>query len=733
MNRGGIVLLCSLVAVASHSLATDYNKLSGYVKQLVYQEHHRPALSRGAKSSTRQTLTAFVKVDAHQADDVFRTFGCQQHARYGDLAIVSMPTGQIAPLSDHPAVRRIEASPASHLTMDTTSVIVGASALHTPVMPQYSPLTGEGVVVGVMDVGFDLTHPNFYDSTATRYRIGAFWDQLSKDTVGSKLVVGRDWVTTDSILAIQHSFDGLQQTHGTHTLGIAAGSGYQSPYRGVAFDADLCLVSNAINDDIALIDSADLSKYTSAVDALGFKYIYDYADRQGKPCVISHSEGYTPYLDKEDSLYAAFVDSLTAVPGHILVVSAGNESLNCTYMEKPVGTPEAGAFIGASGKTAFHKIKTDGPLKLTLLAYRNANDVPSDTLTISSTDARLDSLLTDTLMLAADTCVVSIERYAAAMTPDTIYLMGLKSSSQLSKIPLALVVATTESRVEVYGSASSSFTNKDTDTRWNSATYGHNILAPGCFQSVICVGATAHRLGFVNYKGEYKEYAEGRTIGRRSPYSSMGPTMEGMLKPDVTAPGDNIVSSYSSYYLEANPDARDINSDIEHFEFQGRTYAWNSNTGTSMSTPVVAGVIALWLQVKPDLTREEVIEVLSRTCRQPDPALTYPNYEYGYGEIDAYRGLLELLKIDAVDEISNHQPSGLHVTAADGQLHFDYDNSTINTPLRVRLYRLDGTLAYQTNMQQGEKTLTLTLGKGLYIIQTDSDDRRLTGSQFVKL
>ena len=71
-----------------------------------------------------------------------------------------------------------------------------------------------------------------------------------------------------------------------------------------------------------------------------------------------------------------------------------------------------------------------------------------------------------------------------------------------------------------------------------------------------------------------------------------------------------------------------------------------------MAAPVVAGIIALWLQAKPDLTREEIIDAFSHTCRQPDAALSYPNNEYGYGEIDAYRGLLHLLGIDGIEKIS---------------------------------------------------------------------------------
>ena len=40
-----------------------------------------------------------------------------------------------------------------------------------------------------------------------------------------------------------------------------------------------------------LIDPKDYYKYTYATDALGFKYIFDYAERMHQPCVINFSEG----------------------------------------------------------------------------------------------------------------------------------------------------------------------------------------------------------------------------------------------------------------------------------------------------------------------------------------------------------------------------------------------------------------------------------------------------------
>jgi hypothetical protein len=58
---------------------------------------------------------------------------------------------------------------------------------------------------------------------------------------------------------------------------------------------------------------------------------------------------------------------------------------------------------------------------------------------------------------------------------------------------------------------------------------------------------------------------------------------------------------------------------------------------------MVAGIIAQWMEAVPTLSREQVLEVFEATCRRPDSSLTYPNNDYGYGEIDAEAGLDYLL------------------------------------------------------------------------------------------
>ena len=728
-----MLLLAILSATAQQS---GYSKMSEWVRQAADSRQQAAARSAIPKSGSSMgwLITAFVQTGSEKSDRLLASYGCRVYAQLDDIAIATIPLNRLSELADNPMVKRIEAGRPASATMDTMPKIIHTLPLYQD-NHLWQPYTGEGVVVGVMDIGFDLTHPNFYsDDRLSRYRIAAFWDQLSKDTVGSPFPVGRDFVGYENVLAQRRSYDGLTETHGTHTSGIAAGSGYDTPYRGVAFGSDLCLVSNAVSSDLRYIDQTDYYKYTTATDALGFKYMFDYADSQGKPCVASFSEGYMPYYDEDDSLYCAFLDKLST-PGHIIVSAAGNEGAALTYAEKAPGTFEAGAFIRSYSKEASYRIKHDGPIALRFYAYGNGS-IPTDTIVFESRAMRLDSAYTDTLFLKKDTCTISIKRYASGFSADSIFLLNLASSAKMHEmLPVAMVMQGADTHAEIYGSAASSLAYRDVDKRWNAAQYGRNILAPSNFPCVICVGSTAHRTGFVNYKGIYKDYSEGRTVGKRTPFSSIGPTMTGLLKPDVMAPGENVVSSYSSFYLGYNPTANDLNSDVARFVHEGRVYSWNSNSGTSMSCPVAAGVIALWLQANPKLTHHDVRDIFSRTCAHPDAALDYPNNEYGYGEINAYLGLLDILGISKVEAVSQHQPRQALVRVGNGALQLQFASVPKQT-VTVSIYSVAGARLLQTKLKPSGTEASIDLPRlpaGVYAVQLSCADSSFAGSQLIRL
>ena len=154
-----------------------------------------------------------------------------------------------------------------------------------------------------------------------------------------------------------------------------------------------------------------------------------------------------------------------------------------------------------------------------------------------------------------------------------------------------------------------------------------------------------------------------------------------------------------------------------------------------MSTPVVAGAIALWLQAKPDLTPQDVREVMLRSCRHPEEKYDYPNDVYGYGEVDVYRGLLEVLSLSGIEGISLHQPKGVQVFPVEGGLRLVFDRM-VTEPIHVRVYNLSGVCVYekQETVATSEAYVALpSVLSGVYAVQVETAGKRLQGSVLVRI
>ena len=733
-----IAMMLLTLATSVSAQTGHMGRLSAWLQESVRQEtavKTSNTTSSGHRADAAAMLTTvFVQMKDGINDELLAQYGCKKYAQLGDIAIVTVPLDKVGALSEQPEVLRVEANDKGHPTLD----LVPENTNLLPVYEQtaqHPAFTGKGVVVGIMDIGFDLTHPTFYNTPSlSNYRIKAFWDQLAPNADSNRFPVGSEWTTTDDILQQQCATDGREQNHGTHTTGIAAGSGYDSPYRGAAWESDLCLVANAVTADTAFIDKADYYLYTTATDALGFKYLFDYADSQQKPCVVSFSEGYTPFMDNDDQLFSLFLSRLVG-PGHILVSSAGNESQSLTYFRKPLGVEHAGSFIRVFNPTAQYRLLSDGKPVVRLIAYEERNVVERELLLPMDSENWKDEQLIDTLFIQDDTCAVRITRYQPSLVEGkTGYWITLAGNRPFIEMDhLALVVEGADCEAEVFGSSTQSFGNYDTDKQWNAAEKSHNILAPGCLEPAITVGSTSHRLTYTNINGDVIKNNRDTEPGRLSWFSSVGPAMDGSVKPDVTAPGNFVISSQSSFYLEAHPDATTY--DVEHFDAGGHTYVWAAQSGTSMSTPVVAGIIALWLQANPTLSPDDIRDVLQRTCRHPEPQFTYPNNLYGHGEIDAYRGLLDILGMTGIKELSQHQPQGVRLTAHDGLLHLQF-SQTPSEPVLLSIYTTSGALLHRQWLTPSSRQVSLPLpvsASGIYAVQLTGKDKALTGSQLVRL
>ena len=687
MNRLIVFLLFIFTSLGIIAQRPRYEKMSPFVREAMASALATKQLTRS--QSDDRLLTAFVRIDGNAAE-VLRQYGCKELARVGDISIAAIPLSKLGALSCGRQVKRIETGRRCSIQMDTTRLVVNAEKVYTGEgLPQ--SYTGRGVVVGVQDIGFDLTHPNFYSADMSQYRIKALWDQLSRDTIGSTLYVGRDYVGREALLELGHPIDGETQTHGTHTAGIAAGSGAEgngavSPYRGMACDADLVLVDNAA-DNASLIDPRDYYKFTYATDALGFKYIFDYAERMHQPCVINFSEGSSQDFHGYDQLYYELLAKLIG-PGRIIVSSAGNDGARNSYIHKNIGKERAGAFIMGNEKRFSCTAKSKQTFTFRVSVYNNvASPQIVDISTVNVCNAQ-DSLLTDSLLVGGKKYIWRVLAYPNSYDArETAYDFQISSPSKLGDSPqVSLQVMGRDADIELYRMSGYMFPHS-LDPVLDAGDCRYTIFSPSSSPDVICVGSTSYRTQFVNYLGEKKVYDSGQK-GIRSSFSAMGPTLDGRIKPDVMAPGQNIISSYSTFFINNPKNVNaSVKSDVRHFEYNGRVYAWNANAGTSMSAPVVTGAIALWLQADPTLTPADCLEIFAKTCTHYDASLSYPNNLYGYGQIDVAAGLREVLRRKAL---------GIN-TVGQKKVSEQYDN---------RIYLLDGRYV---------GTSDANLPKGIYI------------------
>ena len=160
MNRLIVSLLFIFTSLGIFAQRPRYEKMSPFVREAMASALATKQLTRS--QSDDRLLTAFVRIDGNSAE-VLRQYGCKELARVGDISIASIPLSKLGALSCGRQVKRIETGRRCSIQMDTTRLVVNAEKVYTGEGLSQS-YTGRGVIVGVQDIGFDLTHPNFYSA-----------------------------------------------------------------------------------------------------------------------------------------------------------------------------------------------------------------------------------------------------------------------------------------------------------------------------------------------------------------------------------------------------------------------------------------------------------------------------------------------------------------------------------------------------------------------------------------
>ena len=508
-------------------------------------------------------------------------------------------------------------------------------------LPQ--PYHGEGVLIGVLDWGFDYTHPMFYDTTLTTSRIRAVWDQYrqagpSPGDYGYGTVAESQ--TEFQAMGSDTSNVYGYSTHGSHVAGIAGGSGAGIGLKGMAPAAEF-LFATLMVDEAASLDA--------------FEWMQSVAEADGKRLVINSSWGLPQWGTPDgSSLSNQFIDDLSD-EGVVFVSSNGNNGdvdfhIDHTF-EEPGDTIrsrvkfyplDANSNAWGQNLTLWGEVGESFEMGFQIIA--GLSTVVGESPLYNTSDGPL--ILDAIEVVNNDTIIydVVMEDSHPANGRPFMQMRIHKGDAYLS-----IVMQATSESGRVHAWNHTHLTNdvgnwgqdfQAAQPEWIGGDPYYGIQQPACGHSVISVGA---------YSSEYLNQVGIELGGSLAYFSSYGPTLDERLKPSVSAPGVQVESSLSSF----RDGAYNITNTVE---FDGIEYEFARLSGTSMSSPATAGVVALMLEANPELTPADVRSILESTAREDDETGELPtegDHVWGHGKVTASLAVLAALTWDSSMGVSD--------------------------------------------------------------------------------
>lgn len=736
MKRFLFSVIITLLATSlfSQNVASE-RKLSRHLARVVKTYSHETATNQ-ISGKTQKTICALMTISSGAMADVARQYDIDVIDSISRIYIVNIPISQITTLADDKRVERIEAERMPQPAMDVTPGQINATPIYTGTnLPQ--AFTGKGVAAGVFDSNFDFTHPAFLDKNG-QLRVKYYYDFLWKNDDGTQ---GHALNTTEEIMEYEHSQHVMETTHGTHVMGIMAGAAVDGQFQGMAPEADIYVADfNSMREDFENPD-----EQTSAVAVLGFKYIFDRAEADGKPCVINFSSCESITLSRQRILEAEALLALTG-PGKIIVAGAGNDGQRMPFMMKTANDKLAGCGI-------INGLGGGGTIDMDIVTPENQR-VRFDFLGMKLSGGGIEGTImfnTDSIVaLNGDTCrlktnvslgEIELEIHLSNYEDErgkVIHIDGKMPNLAYLMLCGAICLLSGDSPAWMYGDLFlSPFANVSGVPEYSFAQPGYSIAWPATLDGIISVGATGYKCTFTDiYGNENTDMLSFKpdAWGHITQFSALGPTFDGRIKPTVVAPGMSISAPYNSFYHDFEKEKKNLTGHVRH---NGKDYYYMAQSGTSMACPVVAGTIAMWLQANPTLTPQQVEDVIAHTSSQPDASMEYPNNTYGYGQIDAYKGLLYILDTNTnIPTLSTEQPAKVHFTLKDKRLNIAIDQTEqkkIQTN-EVHIYTTDGRKVITTTSDKQNFTIDLTqLPKGIYAVQINNGNKNTTGSTLIRL
>ena len=669
-----VVILVLMMASTTNPLAARANRVPATTVNYRSSEHEGIPLLVEGVDDFGQTELGFLA-----------NFGTVTTVA-GRVAVLHTQSQDLPSIAQLPFVSGIERSWPLHVYLDKSVPDVGANTVWDQVRDQYGRnVTGQGVVIGFVDTGIDVYHPDFtFPNGSTK--ILYVWDQTIRGRSPAGFGYGYECTSND----IEAKSCPEEDTfgHGTHVAGIAASSGRATGnYTGVAPDAGIIFVKSGHE----ICDGASWA-FDSSQILDGINYIIERAAQLGRRAVINLSLGGNIGGHDGSDPWEIALDEIVKA-GTAVVVAAGNQAQDNSHIRGQL-TKGANVTLGLSVMESTTDLAID-------IWYSQLDEINAILTTPSGRTYTIPTLNGDKTAQYGN-----VTAFTRSAENGNELFFEVNSLTQLPtdgwSISLRASQVSSTGSWDAWVDTSSCVFPGAVFLPGNGYEIDRNITIgiPGTAHNVVTVGAYVTKTSWVGMNGQTFGSKDLGTGGIAS-FSSLGPTRDGRIKPDIVAPGMLIASARSNATASRTSDP-----DLYH-----RILA-----GTSMAAPHVAGVIALMFQYTPQLQATALPIMLKQSARF-DPTtglLNAGSPVWGFGKVDV-RAATGLFRLTLV---LNGVPKGIGVPiqidntdrlslAGGSWIDFYFQKGTIHT------------IALENSVHSNDET-AYQLTNGEFIVISDS-------------